>query len=68
MHPNLLVAVKNLEAASAALLDVVVTSKEEPLIALLVIPVIEVVGPLAARVQLIHEAVNPAEDPSKTVQ
>lgn len=65
MYPKLSEATRHLEAASAALLEVVVTSTDEPLLALSLLPIIEVLGPLAARIRLIHEATTGSKAASK---
>lgn len=55
--PKLNEAINHLEKASAALLEVAITSKSnEPMLTLLLDPIIEVIGPLAARIQIIEEA------------
>lgn len=67
MHPaKLHEAITHLEAASAALLQVVITSKNtEPLLALALTPIVEVIGPLAARIQLIKEATESTDKPAE---
>lgn len=56
MYPKLSEAAQHLEAASAALLEVVATSDNEPLLALSTLPIVEVLGALATRIRLLDEA------------
>lgn len=66
--PKLNEAITHLEKASAALLEVAMTSKaDEPMLTLLLNPIIEVIGPLAARIQLIEEAAESTEKPTPIV-